>query len=168
MDEEKDQGVGLTIFEEDFYKAGQQEENILQLVVFRLSKEWYGVDIQKTRDVIRIDKITPIPSMPEYIRGIVNIRGNILAVTDLKRIFHLPEEKLTVESRLLVIESNAIETGLLVDGVLDVMRVPVNLIAPTLTTISADIAEYLDGEYKIDNKLIGILKVEKILDRSTK
>jgi purine-binding chemotaxis protein CheW len=152
-----------TLYEKDFYEDKEVKEETIKLVVFRVSNEWYGVEISKSREVAKIEKITYLPSSPEHIAGIVNLRGDILSVTDLKRVFGLPQEQLTEKSRLVVIESGDLETGLLVDEVDEVMDAAVNKIHPTLATISAERADYLTGEYKMDNKLIGILNVEKIL-----
>lgn len=152
-----------TLYERDLYEDEEVKEEIVKLAIFRVSNEWYGVDISKTREVARIETITYLPSSPEHIAGIVNLRGDILSVTDLKRIFGLPAEQLTEKSRLVVIESGDLETGLLVDEVDEVMDVAVSKIHPTLATISAEKADFLTGEYRIDGKLIGILNIEKIL-----
>ena len=151
-----------TLYERDLYEDKEVKEETVQLVVFRVSNEWYGVDISKAREVANIEKITYLPSSPEHIAGIVNLRGDILSVTDLKKVFGLPQEQLTEKSRLVVIESAGLETGLLVDEVDEVTNAVVSKIHPTLATISAERADYLMGEYKTDGKLIGILNVEKI------
>lgn len=152
-----------TLYEKDFYDDNDVKEETVRFVVFRISNEWYGVEISKAREIANIENITYLPSSPEYIAGIVNLRGDILSVTDLKKIFGLPSEQLTEKSKLVVIESAGIETGLLVDEIDEVMDAQVSKIHPTLTTISPERADYLTGEYKTDNKLIGILNVEKIL-----
>lgn len=157
--------IRVTLYEEDLYEAQEVKEETIQLVVFRISGEWYGVEITKVKEVIKIEKITYLPSSPEYISGIVNLRGNILSVTDLKKIFGLPGEELTEKSRLVVVEAGILETGLLVDEVCGALEVPVSKIDPALTTITPERAEYIDGECKIDDKLVGILKVEKVLER---
>jgi purine-binding chemotaxis protein CheW len=119
-----------TLYERDLYEDEEVKEEIVKLAIFRVSNEWYGVDISKTREVARIETITYLPSSPEHIAGIVNLRGDILSVTDLKRIFGLPSEQLTEKSRLVVIESGDLETGLLVDEVDEVMDVAVAKFIP--------------------------------------
>lgn len=157
--------AGITLYEEDLYEKEDAKEETVQLVVLRLCNEWYGVEITRVKEVIKVDNLTYLPSSPEYIAGIVNLRGNILSVTDLKRIFDLPYEEQTEKSRLVVIENGILETGLLSDEVLEALEVPAGRIDPTLTTIPPDRADYIEGECKMDDKLIGILKVEKILDK---
>lgn len=153
----------IVLYEEDLYEKKELKEETLQLVVFRLAREWYGVEITKVREVIKGEKITYLPSSPKYIAGIVNLRGNILSVTDLKRIFGLPQEEPTDKTRIVAIESGTLETGLLVDAVAEAMEVPVRKIDPPLSTMAPVMAEYIEGQCKIDDKLIAILNVEEIL-----
>lgn len=155
----------IALYEEDLYEAQGAKEETAQLVVFRISDEWYGVEITKVKEVIKAEGITYLPASPEYIAGIVNLRGNILSVTDLRKIFGLSQKEVTEKTRLVVIESGILETGLLVDEVAEAIEVPISKIDPTLTTIPAERAEYVEGECKIDDKLMGILKVEKILEK---
>lgn len=153
----------ITFYEADIYERQEPKEETRQFVVFRESSEWYAVEILKTKGIVKIERITYLPSAPGYIAGIVNLRGNILSVTDLKSIFGLAPGELTEKSRLIVIESGPFETGLLVDEVTKVVDVAVTKIDPTLTTLPPERAEYLEGEFRIEDKLIGILKVENIL-----
>lgn len=154
----------ITLYEEEFFKEEAKEESI-QLIVFRLANEWYGIEISKTKEIVKVEKITYLPSSPPDIAGIVNVRGNILSVTDLKKTFGLPDEGLTETSRIVVIEAGTIETGLLVDEACGVIEVPLSKIDPALSTLPPERAEYVEGECKADSKLIGILKVEKILEK---
>lgn len=154
----------VTLYEEELYDDLAVKEKTVQLVVFRLSAEWYGVEISNTKEVIKVGRITYLPSSPSYVSGITNLRGNILSVTDLKKVFGLPPEELSEKSRLVVIESGIFETGLLVDEVMEVMEVPLSKIDPALETIPSGRAEYIEGESRIDGKLIGILNARKILE----
>ena len=103
--EQKQEQQKITLYEGDFYERQEIKQETIQLVVFRLSNEWYGVEISQAREVIKIGKMTYLPSSPEHIAGIVNLRGDILSVTDLKSFFGLSQEELTEKSRLVVIES---------------------------------------------------------------
>ena len=152
-------------YEEDLYERAALEEETLQIIVFRLSQEWYGVEIRKVKEVIRVPKITYLPSSPEYIAGIVNLRGNILSVTDLKRIFGLPHEEPTEKTRIIAVELGILETGLLVDEVIESIEVPLSKIEPSLLTIPSEGAKYIEGQCKVDNKLIGLVSVQKVLER---
>ena len=161
----RSEGEEIALYEEDLYEKVELKEETVQIVFFRLAQEWYGVEITKVKEVIKVEKITYLPSSPEHIAGIVNLRGNILSVTDLKMIFGLPHEELTERTRIVAIESGVLETGLLVDEVAEAIEVPVSKIEPTLPTIAPEMEGYIEGQCRVDDKLIALLNVEKVLER---
>jgi len=152
-------------YKEDLYEREELKEETLQLVVFRLGREWYGVEITKVKEVIKAGKITYLPSSPEHIAGIINLRGYILSVTDLKTIFSLTHEEPTAKTRIIAIESGILETGFLVDEVVESIEVPVSKIELALLTIPAEGAKYIEGQCKVDDKLIALVNVEKVLEK---
>jgi purine-binding chemotaxis protein CheW len=149
---------------DDLYEREEQREPTMQLVVFRLNREWYGVDIRKVKEILKSNRVTYLPSSPEQIAGIVNLRGNILSVTDLKACLNLSRELPGEKTRIIAVESGILETGLLADEVVGSIELPVRMISPVIPTIPAGGAKYLEGQCKVDNKLIGILSVEKVLE----
>jgi purine-binding chemotaxis protein CheW len=151
--------------EDDLYEREELKEETLQIIVFRLAREWYGVEITKVKEVIKVGKITYLPSSPEHIVGIVSLRGNILSVTDLKTIFTLPYEEPTEKTRIIAIESGMLETGLLVDEVIESIEVPISKIEPPLLTLPADGGRYVEGQCWTGKKLVALLNVEKILEK---
>ncbi|MFH1413251.1 MAG: chemotaxis protein CheW [Candidatus Omnitrophota bacterium] len=155
----------ITLSEEELYEKTEDKEEALQLVVFRLATEWYGIDIMKVKEVIKVELITYLPASPEHIAGIVNLRGSILSVTDMRKIFGLPLEQINDKSRLVVIELGALETGILVDEVIETMVVPLSKIDPVLTTIAQGNSDYIAGETKLGDKLIGILNAENVFKK---
>jgi len=155
----------MRLREEDLYEREAPKEETLQIIVFRLAREWYGVEITKVKEVTRVGKITYLPSCPEHIAGIVNLRGNILSVTDLKRILNLPHDALTEKTRIIAVEFGTLETGLLVDEVIESIEVPLSKIEPPLITIPSERARYIEGQCKVDNKLIALVSVPKVLGR---
>ena len=165
MDEMPETGVNRVYYKDDFYEREVPREKSLQFIVFRLNREWYGVEITKVKRVIKAGKITYLPSCPEHIAGIVNVRGNILSVTDLKTIFSLPHEELTEKTRIIVIESGALETGFLVDEVVESIEVPVSKIELTLPTLPAEGAKYIKGQCRVDEKVIALVNVEKVFEK---
>lgn len=165
MDEIAESIEGMAHPKEDLYEREELKEQTRQIIVFRLSREWYGVEITKVKEVVKVGKITYLPSSPEYIAGIVNLRGKILSVTDLKAMIGLPHEELTDKARIIAVESGILETGLLVDEVVESIEVPVSKIEPALITLPAEEAEYIKGECKVDNKLIALISVEKVLEK---
>ncbi|MFH1654198.1 MAG: chemotaxis protein CheW [Pseudomonadota bacterium] len=160
MKEEK-----ITIHEDDFYKDDSVKEECVELALFRLANEWFGVDILDVKQIITIDKITFLPSAPKNIAGIISLKGNILSVTDIRQALSLESEQLTEDSRLVVIELGEKETALLVDEVLRVEAIPKSLTEPVLLTIAPERAEYFTGVCNFENKLIGMLSIKKIFDQ---
>jgi purine-binding chemotaxis protein CheW len=150
---------------DDLYEKETPKEQTLHLVVFRLAREWYGVEITKVKEVVKVGQVTYLPSSPEHIMGIVNLRGNILSVTNLKTIFHLPHEEPTEKTRIIAIESGVLETGLLVDEVVNSIEVPVNKIEPELLTLPVEGGKYIQGQCRVDNKLIALINVEKVFEK---
>jgi len=165
MDEIAEAVEDMDLYKEGLYEREAPKEEALQLVIFRLNREWYGVEITKVKEVIKVGKITYLPSCPEHIAGIVNLRGYILSVTDLKPIFGLPREEPTEKTRIIAIESEIFETGFLVDEVVESIEVPVSKIGPVLLILPAERAKYLEGQCKVNDKLIAIVNVEKVLEK---
>lgn len=159
------EGGGETASEgEDLYERREVKEEMVPLIIFRLSREWYGVEMPDVKEVIKVGPITYLPSSPEYIAGIVNLRGNILSVTDLKAILGLPHEEQTDKARILAIQSGMLATGFLVDEVVESIEVPKSKIASPLLTIQSERVKYIKGQGKIEDKLIAILHVQRILE----
>ncbi len=164
--EEPGDGARIALDEDDLYGREEPKEESLQFIVFRVAREWYGVDIRKVKEVIKTDRITYLPSSPEHIAGIVNLRGNILSVLDLRVILRLDRgttgEKIM---KIIAIESGFLETGFLVDEVVDSIEVPVKKIEPPLLTIPSEGEKYIEGQCRVDGRLIAFLNVEKILEK---
>lgn len=155
----------IALHEEDLYEKVEIKEESRGLIVFRILQEWYGVDVAKVQEIVKNEKITYLPSSPPHIVGIFSLRGQILSATDLRSVFGLPQEKVAESSTLVIVKSGILETGFLVDGVAEITEVPLSKIEPTLATIASGQTDYIEGHCKMDQKLIGILKVEEILKR---
>lgn len=152
---------------EDLYEVEKPKEKLIQVIIFRLNREWYGIEITKVKEILRVIKVIYLPSSPEHIAGMVTRRGNILSVTDLKTLFGLPHEDPTDKARIIAIESGIFETGLLVDEVVESIEVPARQIEPPLLTLPAEGGRYVEGQYMTGNKVIALLSVEKIFERMT-
>lgn len=147
----------------DFYEEERGlEARRISFINFRLGKEWYGVEISKVKDVAKVCEIIELPGAPAYISGIVNLRGNILSITDLKKLFGLAPSPFTKDSRILVVYAGEFETGIIADEVSKVSEVELSNIDPPLDTFEAERADYIVGECKIGDIFFAILKVERI------
>ncbi|MDA2921769.1 chemotaxis protein CheW [Patescibacteria group bacterium AH-259-L07] len=131
----------------------KKPEELMQLVVFELDKEEYAVPIIDLREIIKIPEITPIPNAPEFIRGILNLRGKIVVVVDLEKRFHLVRENKIASQHIVITEVGENIFGIIVDEVAEVLRVPVTSIQPAPALVSSKIHhEYLKGVVVLDAK----------------
>ena len=98
-----------------------------QLVVFDLNEEAYGVDISQVREIIRMQEITRVPRAPEFIEGVINLRGKVIPVVDLRARFSMPGTERTDEHRIVVVDVDGQDIGMVVDAVTEVSRIPYRL-----------------------------------------
>ncbi len=140
-------------------------EEIAQLVIFRLRDEEFGVDIATVMEIIRVLDITHIPEAPLFIKGVINLRGQIVPVIDLASQFELePEENLPAKSRIVISEICGQTVGLLVDEASEVIKIPVENIEPAPELIQSRIKrDYIKGVAKLKNRLIILLDLDKVL-----
>ena len=139
----------------------QQDEQ--QLVVFDLSSEAYGVDIGAVREIIRLQDITKVPRTPEFVEGVINLRGKVIPVVDLRKRFGLPTEEESKENRIVVVDIGAQDIGVVVDAVTEVLRIPTESVEPPASVITTSDSEYLLGIAKLDSRLIILLDLEQVL-----
>jgi purine-binding chemotaxis protein CheW len=132
----------------------------LELLEFRLANERYALETRHVVEVHPLRDLTPLPGTPPFIRGIVNLRGRILPVFDLKKFFSLPEQGVTDLHRIIVVRGNDLELGLLADVVASVRTVALESLAPPLPTLSEIAAEYLKG---VSDERLVVLDIDRIL-----
>lgn len=132
-----------------------------QLVVFQLSEQKYALPIQETQEIIRMTEVTRIPNASFYLEGIINLRGTILPVINLNRRLGLPEKPVDDETRIVVVENNGQQVGMIVDSVLEVGRYSESEIEPP--TMMGSNTEYLRGVVKKDEQLWLLLDLNNVL-----
>ncbi|HKB84336.1 MAG TPA: chemotaxis protein CheW [Burkholderiales bacterium] len=117
----------------------------LELLEFRLAEERYALETRYVREVHPLKNLTPLPCTPAFVLGVVNVRGRILPVLDLKKFFGLPENGLTDLHRIILVGGNDLELGVLADIGVDVLTIRVESVQPPLPTLTGIGAEYLKG-----------------------
>jgi purine-binding chemotaxis protein CheW len=139
-----------------------------QLVVFDLAAEAYGVDIGAVREIIRMQDITKVPGAPEIVEGIINLRGNVIPVVDLRKRFRLEVTKRDKDNRIVVVDIGGQDIGVVVDAVNEVLRIASDSVEPPSSVITTAESVYLLGIVKLEGRLVILLDLEKVLTDSEK
>jgi purine-binding chemotaxis protein CheW len=134
-----------------------------QLVLFDLAAEHYAIDSMNVREIIRMQVITKIPGAPASVEGVVNLRGKVTPVMDLRKRLGLVVGQESKETRIVVVEVEGQDVGLIVDGVSEVLRIPVSVIEATSTIVAAEEADYILGVAKLETKLVILLDIGRLL-----
>jgi len=135
----------------------------MQLVVARIFNECYGIPIIQVQEIIKPTEITCVPRMPDFLEGVINLRGKIVPVVDLYKHFNLGEKKVTDETRIIVSSVGEQAVGLIVDAVAEVIRVPLDLVEPIPKAISTLDSQFVRGVAKVDKQLVIVLNLEMIV-----
>ena len=147
--------------------AAEEPQQVKQLVSFKIGIEEFGVDILMVQEIIRLPAITPVPNAPKLIIGMINLRGRIIPVVDLRQRLHIRGAATGGDgrkARILIVEIFEHVTGFIVDSVSEVMKVPVNDIEPTPHLLASNIdSEYIRGVVKMGGRLVILLDFRKIL-----
>jgi len=141
----------------------EQEQHIVQLIVFHLEEEEFGVPISEVREIIATGPVTPIPNSPKFIVGVINVRGEVPVVINLKERFNLQKKKEIESKHIVLTEQDKSLFGLLVDEVTEVLRVEENTITKTPELVTRIHEDYVKGVLTIDNRLILLLDLAKVL-----
>lgn len=134
-----------------------------QFVVFKLGDEKYGVDILNVSTISEYLEITRVPDAPNYVQGMINLRGDIIPVINLKRRFNIPETEVSDETRIIIYTIDGVAIGFLVDEASQVLRVDDNDIEETPAILRGADREYISGVGKYNNQIIILLDFSKIL-----
>lgn len=137
----------------------------LQFVIFRLGSEEYGIDISKVREIIRVSGFTRIPGSPGYVEGIINLRGQITRVINLRDRLGMEKSEIGGSSRIIILDADGASTGLLVDYVSEVKSLPGNAIeSVTNALVSGSGSSFITGVAKMSGRLLILIEPEKLID----
>jgi len=141
----------------------------IQLVIFKIGDEEFGVNIHQVKEIVRLVPITPIPRAPEFIEGVVNLRGQILAVMDLAKRLELPSRPRSEKTRIIVVEVEDNIVGMIVDEVTEVLRLPLEKIEKTPQIVESEIEQkYIKGVGKLDDRLLILIDLANVLSLEEK
>lgn len=141
--------------------AGNEE---LQLVSFNIGSEEFGVDILKVQEINRMVEITRVPQAPHYVEGVINLRGKVIPIVDLRKRFNLQMKEYDKNTRIVVVDINGTIMGMIVDAVSEVLRLPANTIEPPPDIVTGVNSEYIKGVAKLENRLLIFLDLSRVID----
>ena len=134
-----------------------------QVVVFRLGSEDFGVNISSVESIIKMQPITKMPHAPAFVEGVTNLRGKVLPVMDLRTRFGMPSQEADKNSRIIIINVNGVEVGMIVDGVSEVLTIPEQNVEPTPAIATSVDADFITGIAKIAQRLVILLDLGQVL-----
>ncbi|WP_117233425.1 chemotaxis protein CheW [Vibrio maerlii] len=141
----------------------QVNDEVLQWVTFQLEEETYGINVMQVREVLRYTEIAPVPGAPDYVLGIINLRGSVVTVIDTRSRFGLMQGEVTDNTRIIVIESERQVIGILVDSVAEVVYLRSSEIDTTPSVGTDESAKFIQGVSNRDGKLLILVDLNKLL-----
>ena len=140
-----------------------QKDQEIQWVTFRLDNEVYGIEVMQVQEVLRVTEITPVPGAPDYILGIINLRGNVVTVLDTRKRFGLPPKEIEDASRIVIIESADQVVGMLVDSVAEVVYLRYSEIESSPNVGNEESSRFIQGVHSRNDSLLILVDVNKLL-----
>jgi purine-binding chemotaxis protein CheW len=136
---------------------------LLQLVSFKIGDEEFGVDILKVQEINRMLDVTQVPNAPPYVDGVINLRGKVIPIMDLRSRFGMARRERDKNSRIVVVELNGKIVGFVVDSVNEVLRIPKSVTEPPPSLVAGINTEYITAVGKLDDRLLILLDLDKVL-----
>lgn len=142
---------------------GDHEQDLVQLVTFHVGAEEFGVNIREVREINRMMEITRVPHAPAFVEGVINLRGQVLPVVDVRSRFGLEPGKRDKGTRIVVVELPDKVVGFIVDSVSEVLRVSTSLIEPAPALTGGIDSAYIRGVVKLQDRLLILLDLQRLL-----
>ena len=138
-------------------------EELIQLVTFKLNDEEFGIDIFKVREINKMIKITRVPDAPHFVEGVVNLRGKVTPVVDLRSRLGLPKKENQNDCSIVVVETEDNTIGLVVDEVREVLRINSDITEPPSEIVAGINSDYVTSIAKLDERMLILLDLIKVL-----
>ncbi|MCZ6680349.1 MAG: chemotaxis protein CheW [Candidatus Poribacteria bacterium] len=142
--------------------AGQE----LQVVGFELGSEKFGVDILTVREIIPVGSITRVPNAPDFVEGIINLRGEVIPVIDLRKRVGIEQSEFQKSTRIIVVELDEQQVGFIVDVVSQVLRIATDTVEPPPEMVMGTGSEYIKGVARVADKLLMFLDLKRVLSQT--
>jgi purine-binding chemotaxis protein CheW len=144
-------------------KKNEAADIVLQWVTFKLQEETYGINVMQVQEVLRYTEIAPVPGSPDYVLGIINLRGNVVTVIDTRSRFGLEPAEVTDNSRIVIIEAEKQVIGILVDSVAEVVYLKASEIDTAPNVGTDESARFIQGVSNRDGELLILVDLNKLL-----
>lgn len=138
--------------------------NEIKVIVFQLKDEEYGVEVDQVRSIERMQHITRVPRTPDFVKGVINLRGVVTPIIELRNRFGIEEIETTDSTRIIIVAVGNMEVGLIVDAANDVVDIPNDVVEPPPQVVGGLEADYLRGVAKMDKRLLILLNLDKVLN----
>ncbi|WP_067838541.1 chemotaxis protein CheW [Amphibacillus sediminis] len=135
----------------------------IKSIVFQLANEEYSMPVDLVGSIERVMHITRIPGTPDFVKGVLNLRGVVTPIIDLRSRFGFEVQEYTDSTRTIIIQHNNMDVGLIVDAAYDVIDIPKERIEPAPETVGSVSIDYIDGVAKHDDRLLILLNIDKVL-----
>ena len=143
--------------------AHAEDDATLRWVTFFLSQEKYGINVMQVQEVLRVTEIAPVPGAPDYVLGIINLRGNVVTVIDTRQRFGLQSKEMDDSSRIVIVESGDQVVGILVDSVAEVIDLQLSEIESAPNVGTEDSSRFIQGVASQQEELLIIIDLNKLL-----
>ena len=149
--------------EQDNSQVKAKNGELTRWVTFHLDREVYGINVMQVQEVLRYSEIAPVPGSPDYVLGIINLRGNVVTVIDTRMRFGIEPMEVTDSSRIVIIEAGGQVVGILVDSVAEVVDLSVDDIDPAPNIGTEESAQFIKGVANLGQELLIIIDLNKLL-----
>jgi len=146
----------------------ESSQNMLQLVSFKLKQEEFGVNILQVQEIIRMQEITNVPNAPGFVEGVINLRGRVIPIVDLRKRFGMETKEQSNATRIIVVMIGEVQVGLIVDEVSEVLRISEDTVEPPPPIVAGIESDYIKGVGKLEDRLLILLDLNKILSMEEK
>jgi purine-binding chemotaxis protein CheW len=155
--------MGMSVDRNSSNTAANNDE-VLQWVTYKLGEETYGINVMQVQEVLRHTEIAPVPGAPDYVLGIINLRGNVVTVIDTRSRFGLPSSDISDNTRIVIIESDDQVVGILVDSVAEVVYLRSSEIDSAPNVGTEESAKFIQGVSNRDGQLLILVDLNKLLN----
>ncbi len=149
-------------------KTSQGQDPVAQWVTFYLDKERYGVNVMQVQEVLRVSEITPVPGAPDYVLGIINLRGNVVTVIDTRQRFHLPPREMDDSTRVVIMETENQVVGILVDSVAEVVELRASEIGAAPNVGNEESVRFIQGVSSLSGELLILIDLNNLFSDEQK